>query len=73
MQNDYHGMKIGDVREFEIDKKEKPKCQLPSKDGKIKIKIKKQFDSQKNIVFHMVKNDDDPFNDQDEEDTETYV
>ena len=66
-------MKLGDTRTFEIDKAAKPTCLLPVQDGKIKIKIKKQHDKHKNIVFHMVKNDDDPFNDDDEEDTETYV
>ena len=73
MQNDYQGMKIDEVRTFQIDKDAKPNCRLPSQGGKIEIKIKKQFDTQKNVVFHTVKNDDDPFNDQDEEDTETYV
>ena len=66
-------MKLGDTRTFEIDKATKPTCLLPVQDGKIKIKIKKQHDRQNNIVFHMVENDDDPFNDDDEEDTETYV
>ena len=38
MQNDYQGMKIDEVRTFQIDKDAKPNCRLPSQGGKIEIK-----------------------------------
>ena len=41
INNNFDPMKVGEVRKFEIDVKEKPKCTLPAKDNIIEIKIKK--------------------------------
>ena len=46
-------MKVGEVRKFEIDAKEKPKCSLPSKDNIIEIKIKKLQENENDYQFIM--------------------
>ena len=74
-KNNYDALKEGEIRSFVIEKDKKPNCKLPSKDGKIEIKIKKHDKKREpldNFVLFMVQNDDDIFNDKNPL-AETYV
>jgi len=74
-KNNYNALKEGEIRSFVIEEEDKPNCQLPFKDGKIEIKIKKhdnKIEPLGNFVLFMVQNDNDVFNDKNPSD-ETYV
>ena len=74
-ENNYNALKGGEIRSFVIEQAKKPNCELPSKDGKIEIKIKKHDNKREpfdDFVLFMVQNDKDVFNDKNSL-AETYV
>lgn len=74
-ENNYNALKGGEIRSFVIEQAKKPNCELPSKDGKIEIKIKKHDNKREpfdEFVLFMVQNDKDVFNDKNSL-AETYV
>ena len=74
-KNNYDALNEGEIRSFAIEKAKKPNCKLPSKDGKIEIKIKKhdnKVEPLDDFVLFMVQNDNDVFNNKNPLE-ETYV
>ena len=74
-ENNYDALKEGEIRSFVIEKDKKPECNLPAKDGKIEIKIKKHDNKREPVddfVLFMVQDDNDVFNDKNPI-AETYV